>query len=221
MLWTRVNKSGGCWIIGGSPTSDGYGRVVSQSAGKRKPWRAHVLAWTLASGVEPSDDQPVCHTCDTPRCVRNDEPGVYVVNGVVYPRFGHLFLGTPGANALDRNSKGRAPRGSALTMAKLTEDDVREIRRRYASGHVTQRALGLAYGVSKAAIFYIIQRKTWAHIDWAGVSIVDHQRLLMARHAVSATSAAPTRQAATIASRSRRTSGCRPGFMMQAAVCYN
>ena len=54
----------------------------------------------------------------------------------------HLFLGTP----------------------KLTDDAVREIRRRRSLGETTRR-LGAEFGVSGPLISYIANRKAWRHVQ--------------------------------------------------------
>lgn len=49
-------------------------------------------------------------------------------------------------------------------MTRLTEDDVLELRRRYADGGVTQKELAKEFGVDKSSISLIIRRKKWTHI---------------------------------------------------------
>lgn len=58
-----------------------------------------------------------------------------------------------------------APAGSGNPTAKLTEDQVREIRARYAGGAETMRGLGEEFGVAGATIYLIIHRKMWAHVE--------------------------------------------------------
>jgi hypothetical protein len=176
LLWPHVERTDTCWLFQGIATKDGYGRIVSQANGKRRMLRAHRIAWTLASGVEPTDAEKVCHTCDTPLCVRNDDPGTYVVKGIAYPRFGHLFLATLAANSQDRDAKGRNPNtfqvgrphryaiGEQSRSAKLTPALVREMRERRLAGE-TYEALGKAYGISLGSAWDVVRRKTWAHID--------------------------------------------------------
>lgn len=53
--------------------------------------------------------------------------------------------------------------GQRHYAAKLTEDDVREIRRRHALGE-TLTALGTAYGVGKTNIKHIVAGHTWRHV---------------------------------------------------------
>ncbi len=95
-----------CLRYTGPINPNGYGTFFLDG----KKWGAHRLAWILRAGPIPKG-MSVLHTCDNRCCVRNDDEGVYVVNGVEHPRFGHLWLGTPADNAADRNAKGRQAKG--------------------------------------------------------------------------------------------------------------
>jgi len=55
-------------------------------------------------------------------------------------------------------------RGEEVNTAKLTADEVVEIRRRYAAGGITAHELGIEYGVGKTTILRIIHGKSWKHI---------------------------------------------------------
>ena len=48
-------------------------------------------------------------------------------------------------------------------MAKLTEEQVAEIRRLYATGQYTQRKLGFMYGVAQCHISAITRGHLWRH----------------------------------------------------------
>ena len=54
-------------------------------------------------------------------------------------------------------------RGSRHGLAKLTEPDVIEIRRRAAAGEM-QRDLAAHYGVSQSTVSRIIARGIWIHV---------------------------------------------------------
>lgn len=113
-FWSKVNKNGPlirpelgeCWNWTAALTN-GYG-VYGVGRGTRQ---AHVIAWELASGAPVPKGRMVLHICDYPACLRNDEPGIYVVEGRELPRFGHLFLGTNADNMADMRAKGRSARG--------------------------------------------------------------------------------------------------------------
>lgn len=149
-FWSRVQKSEGCWEWQGHILPSGYGAVMAPCADKRHPMRAHRLAYELAVGPIP-EGLHVLHHCDNPRCVNPE----------------HLWLGTHADNMGDRGRKGRARlqarRGEAVPMAKLTDEQVREIRRRYAAGE-TQTALGKEFGTAQNNVSDIVLRKRWTHI---------------------------------------------------------
>lgn len=147
-LAARLEPAGECHVWTGARTKTGYGQL--DVAGVK--WYAHRLAWTLVYGPIP-DGMHVCHHCDTPPCCRVD----------------HLFLGTDADNLADMRRKGRQinaqPQGTRHGRAKLTDDQVREIRARYCSAaRPTQAALALSYGVSQRTIAFIIKNKHWRHL---------------------------------------------------------
>lgn len=150
-FWSQVTKSyARCWIWTGDRLGH-YGRFY---VGNRRAVSAHRYAYELARGPIPRG-MYVCHHCDNPVCVRPD----------------HLFLGTPKDNAVDMFRKGRArpnklppqPPGEEHAMAKLTEDQVRQIRADYKGGE-SQRSIGKRYGVTRSTIQLIVTGKRWAHV---------------------------------------------------------
>lgn len=56
-------------------------------------------------------------------------------------------------------------RGEDNPTSKLTADDVRTIRQRYASGHISCATLAKAFGVTEMTISNIVRRKSWTHIE--------------------------------------------------------
>lgn len=179
LLWPHVEKTEACWLFRGRvQTREGYGRLVQQNAKQRRFIAAHRAAWILASGAAPPSDVPICHTCDVRLCVRNDEQGIYVIDGIPYPRYGHLFLGSPAANNRDRDLKGRNTgvaalrnlehrvyaRGERSRSAKLTPDLVRDIRTRKANGE-SYRSLSRAFGLNTSSLWQVVHRETWTHVD--------------------------------------------------------
>lgn len=145
-LFSRLVPNGECWEWTGASNARGYG-VLSV---RGRQHYTHRLAYLFACGEIP-DDMIVCHDCDNPRCCRPE----------------HLFLGTHQDNSDDKYTKGRgnSPRGSQRPEAKLTEDDVREIRHIHAAGEMGYRRLAAKYGVNQRTIMYAIQRRTWGHVE--------------------------------------------------------
>jgi hypothetical protein len=86
----------------------------------------------------------VCHSCDFKSCVN--------------PR--HLFLGTAADNMADRDAKERQQRGPTHHNAKLTEADVRAIRK--AKG--TQKAIAAHYGIWPSTVDRIRRGIIWKHL---------------------------------------------------------
>ena len=120
----------------------GYG--VSWLNGK---WiRAHRKAYIQNKGEIP-DDLVVRHTCDNKACVNPD----------------HLILGDHKQNMADMAAKGRTNtrRGSTHSKAKLTEQQVHEIKSTFG---LSQRELAAKYGVSASLIAAIKLGKAWTHV---------------------------------------------------------
>lgn len=169
-LWRPVDKSGTDWLWTGPTDHAGYGRIKYEN----RSMRCHQVAWILASGQPIPKGYVVCHTCDIKPCLRNDEPGSYAVNGVEYPRCGHLFLAPHRAvNNADRDVKGHnvsdahpelLSRGESHGRSVLTEREVRAIRADYATGRFTQADLAFKYGVTSGPIWKIINGVTWRHL---------------------------------------------------------
>lgn len=160
-FWSKVDRSGPCWIWTGSVALEGYGQIWRLD----RHVRATAVAWEFATGTPPAKGLCVLHICDTPACVRNDEPGVYEINGRLLPRQGHLVVGTHRDNSLDRDRKGRgggAP-GTANGNVKLTPEIVLEIRRLRCEGLVFQE-LATRFGISLTNVQAICRRKIWRHI---------------------------------------------------------
>ena len=132
----------GCWLwIAGMQGAYGW-------FWNRSPELAHRVAWTFHRGDIPEGSH-VLHRCDTPLCVNPD----------------HLFLGTQVDNNRDREAKGRGRplRGEKHGMAKLTEAQVREIRRSDETNPVLARRLGL----SREHTWRVRRGANWKYLAWS------------------------------------------------------
>lgn len=147
-LWSRVEKTEGCWLWTGKSTHRfGYG-MVGLGPHQGGMIAAHRLSWELENGPIPAG-MCVCHHCDNPKCVNP----------------AHLFLGSQRDNIADAIAKGRkAPMppsvGEKNGRARLATADVAEIRRRYSIGE-TQTSLAAAFRVPQTHISRIILNKAW------------------------------------------------------------
>ena len=150
-LQTRFNAQyipepmSGCWLWETSTNENGYGLIKANG----RTQTAHRVSWKMRNGAIPHKLQ-VLHKCDV-RCCVNPE---------------HLFLGTNQDNVDDRVAKGRGKNGIGTrnSHAKIGEDEVREIRRLYAAGGVTQSTLAVKYGVERPAISKILTNRNWRHL---------------------------------------------------------
>src|SRR5213078_650845 len=118
-FWAAVEKGPGCWLWLRARIPTGYGHV--RWGGLQR--NAARVAWQLTYGPIP-DGLRVCHYCDNPPCVKP----------------AHLFLGTREDSARDRARRGRIAAGERHGMARLSFAQVREIRKRYEAGGISQRA---------------------------------------------------------------------------------
>lgn len=150
-FWANVDQSAGpdgCWPWTKSLTADGYGHC--KFMGEQL---AHRVAYRLVIGEIP-EGHCVLHKCDHRPCCNPKD----------------LFTGTRVVNNMDRDQKGRTargdknghrtmpertPRGERHARAKLTDQQVAEIRELYATGDHTHRTLGRLFDVSHAEVGHV------------------------------------------------------------------
>ena len=77
----------------------------------------------------------------------------------------NLRYGTRKENAQDRIRHGTQARGEQQFLSKLTEDNVREIRKKYVPRNYTRKMLAKEYGVSVNSISMVIDGQRWTHVD--------------------------------------------------------
>lgn len=141
----RISDSG-CWEWLGFLNEWGYGRFNMNG----RKILAHRASWEIHFGPIYLGAL-VCHKCDNPSCVNPN----------------HLFLGSVKDNAVDMAAKGRqnGPRGVSHHSAKLNPDLVREIRQKHKSGLLGTYDIAREYGVTQAAAWAVVARKTWKHVE--------------------------------------------------------
>lgn len=130
----------GCRIWDGLKDSNGYGRF--QFANQTL---AHRISFLLMRGE--LNGLHACHKCDVPSCINPD----------------HLFPGTDADNQADMVKKGRRPVGG---RAKLTIDNVREIRRLYETSprqnwKQIKARLAASFGVTPWTIYEVTSGRRW------------------------------------------------------------
>lgn len=146
----NVDRSGECHLWLAYRDRKGYGIFWGGEyyPGTRYAKKVKAHRWGYEHYIGPiPEGMLVCHTCDNPPCQNRD----------------HWFLGTKADNNADMVAKGRQYRGERHHASKLTEDDVREIRRRFAQGE-TQTAIAADYGVSGVNVGSIVRRAIWREV---------------------------------------------------------
>ncbi len=130
-----------CWYW----RRQGAARYGSFDLGGKKQ-KAHRLAYRWQFGDIPPGEN-ICHHCDHPYCCN--------------PL--HLFTGSQKRNMEDCARKGRivSPRGTAHYRARVTEEQVLEIRRLRRQGWTLQR-LADKFGIANQTVSTIVLRQFWA-----------------------------------------------------------
>lgn len=72
---------------------------------------------------------------------------------------------TPLGNQRDRQRHGTHNKGERNGRARFTEDDIREIRRLWATGEYSQGRIGRMYGRGQDQISAIVRRKIWKDVE--------------------------------------------------------
>lgn len=144
LKWDGTRRAGG--NILGQHFYRGYISVTLYRDGKRRNWKVHQLVATAFIGPRP------------PGYETRHGPGGRRDNRLV-----NLSYGTPAENNRDRIRDGTTNRGAANGQAKLTSENVIEIRRRHATGE-SQTALAREFGVTQQGVFDVVRRRRWRHI---------------------------------------------------------
>ena len=168
-FWKKVNKDGPikshcqhlgpCWILMASKRNKGYGAFCYIRDGVIVHGRSHRYIWEMSYGPIPVG-LCVLHACDTPACVN--------------PL--HLWLGTKADNNADMIRKGRNVKGNTYSEGhykrgithhntRLTEEQVREMRGKYADGRTSFNTLAQEYKIAIAHAYRIVRRKAWKHVQ--------------------------------------------------------
>lgn len=145
-FWSKVNKDDSdCWNWNAYYDKDGYGQIKING----KNMGAHRVAFEIYHNQKIKEGMFILHSCDNRKCVNP----------------AHLREGTQQENINDKVERGRCRngnlKGEAHGSSKLTQQQVNEIRERYAVGNISQKELGEEYGVKQTTICDIIRFKLW------------------------------------------------------------
>lgn len=144
-FWSKVDKTGDCWVWTAARFRTGYGMFLWE----RRLVGAHRVAWMLTHGAIP-EGQMVLHSCDNRACVR----------------LAHLSLGSHRENMDQMVARLRYEHGEGHHSNRLTEAQVREIKRRLRDGEEVA-PLSREFGVTYTAIHFIKIGRNWKWLDAA------------------------------------------------------
>ncbi|MFR9773031.1 hypothetical protein [Nocardia sp. SC052] len=126
------------------PFSRSKGRPAAWDADRQRNVGAVHYAWYLLHGRWPSQLNHTCHDgdCWNPH---------------------HVYEGTQQENVRDMMEAGRyrGLSGAASPVARLTADQVREIRARYGGKYGQRRSLAREFGISESTIDGVLKGKTY------------------------------------------------------------
>lgn len=143
-FWSAVSlpDAEGCMLWRAGRTAAGYGLVRASG----KPVYVHQVSLVLADGQRPEWADEAAHSCRNRHCAAPD----------------HLRWATYQQNNLDKRRDGTDNRGDKHPLAKLTEEQVLEIRRLRPT--TTGAVLADLFGVSQATICDIVKGRAWRHL---------------------------------------------------------
>lgn len=127
--------------------SDGYAHVYLYKNGIKQQKRVNVLVLEAFTGKRPKGYEAA------------HEDGIKTNN-----HFSNLSWKTRTENEQDKIRHGTVINGIKNHNAKLTDDDVRKIRKLYRPRIFSQEKLAKMFNIAESAIWYIIHRKRWQHV---------------------------------------------------------
>ena len=128
--------------------SRGYIQMSLRKNGKTYFCRAHRIVWTYFNGEIP-DDKEINH-----------KNGVKTDNR---PENLELVISSENKKHAYRTGLKIIQKGEKHYKAKLTENDIKEIRKRCSSGE-TQRSVAKDFNITSPHVCLIVNRKRWAHV---------------------------------------------------------
>lgn len=143
------------WIIQVALNAD-PGPCVTPPCGASRQHFVHEGVWwrgshfvLVESGLPrpPAPYDHALHSCDEPRCLNPH----------------HLRWGSNADNVNDRVSRDRTTKGEEVGWARLTEQQVREIR--LLKSESSYSTLSALYGVHPQTIAAVCQRRSWGWVE--------------------------------------------------------
>lgn len=144
VIFSQIECVDDCWEWQGR-IANGYAKIWHDNLDSR----VHRIIYQLCVGEIPNG-LFVLHSCDNRRCVNPS----------------HLFTGTQQDNIDDMFQKNRQPnfKGQNNNAAKLTEDDILQIKKLHGQNRYTQNEISDMFNVSRRLVGMIVNGQRWPHI---------------------------------------------------------
>lgn len=123
--------------------TNGYGALHINGTSTQ----VHRYVCEKVHGPKPSPGMHAAHRCGVAACCN--------------PR--HVRWATAAENIADQLTHGTKGRGERMSNAKLTDDMVRELRRRHSTGEKSNK-LGPEFGISGRRVRRIVSGQAWRHV---------------------------------------------------------
>lgn len=150
-FYGKVDLCGACWLWTGARNSTGYGSILKEG----KTALAHRVSFEIHNGPI-KDGMCILHHCDNPWCVNPE----------------HLYEGTKADNARDMVERGRfqVKHGVTNGAAKLSDEQVAEVRRVYAAGGMTQQAVAERFDITQSYVSKIVLHQSRDQSDKTSIT---------------------------------------------------
>lgn len=143
--WAASGEADGCVVWPYAKSHNGY----AQTQWDGKMQRVSRVVCEMAHGPAPKDKPLTLHKCGNPSCINAN----------------HLYWGDYFDNFADRDRDGTTACAERNGKAKLTNDEVCEIRSGYLSGDALLADLADAYGVHANTISRVITGKSYGTVE--------------------------------------------------------
>lgn len=140
-LLAKARPEGECLVLYQRNDRDGYAHASWQG----KVYKAHRLVLLAHAGPALDGSRCVLHSCHRPACINPH----------------HLRWGSDADNSADAVAADRTAWGERSGAAKLTESDVREIRRLLKETNLLQREIAARFNVARSRIAHIKLGYDW------------------------------------------------------------
>ncbi len=127
---------------------DGYNMYILREGNKSYHKKAHQLVIEEFVGPKPFPKAEVCHNDGTRH---NDH-------------YTNLRWDTRKNNHADKRKHGTQTRGESHPFSRLTESDIRIIRR-LGQEKVPHGLIGVYFGMGQGSVSRIIRKERWAHVE--------------------------------------------------------